>query len=85
MQAGNSSLPCDWIRLTAKAHVGFGLVKAYHGDFKGGVDAIKQAGNYARNNEERIFALVGTIRVNLLSHATCLRIGTECTAERSLV
>lgn len=64
----------------SKAHVGFGLVKAYHGDFKGGVNEINQAGNYARNNEERTFALVGTIRVNLLSHATCLRIGTECTA-----
>jgi tetratricopeptide (TPR) repeat protein len=64
----------------AKARVGFGLVKAYHGDFTGGVNEIKQAENYARNDEERTFALVGTIRVNQLSRATCLRIGTECTS-----
>ena len=64
----------------AKAHTGVGLVKAYHGDFAGGFDAIKQAEKYAQSNEERIFALVGTIRVNNLSHATCLRIGTECTS-----
>lgn len=64
----------------AKAHAGVGLVKAYHGDFTGGFDAIKQAEKYAQNNEEKILALVGTIRVNNLSHATCLRIGTECTS-----
>ena len=64
----------------AKAHAGVGLVKAYHGDFAGGFDAIKQAGKYAQNNEEKILALVGTIRVNNLSHATCLRIGTKCTS-----
>jgi tetratricopeptide (TPR) repeat protein len=62
----------------AKAHVGAGLVKAYQGDFAGGFDAIKQAENDAQSNEERIFALVGTIRVNTLSHAACLKIGTEC-------
>ncbi|MDP1989484.1 MAG: S-layer homology domain-containing protein, partial [Syntrophales bacterium] len=64
----------------AKAHAGVGLVKAYHGDFTGGFDAIRQAEKYAKNNEEKIMALVGTIRVNNLSHATCLRFGTECTA-----
>jgi tetratricopeptide (TPR) repeat protein len=67
----------------AKAHAGIGLVKAYHGDFMGGFDAIKQAEKYAGTNEEKIFALVGTIRVNNLSHATCLRIGTECTSSDS--
>lgn len=64
----------------AKAHAGVGLVKAYHGDFAGGFDAIKQAEKYALSNEEKIFALVGIIRVNNLNHATCLRIGTECTS-----
>ena len=64
----------------AKAHAGIGLVKSYHGDFAGGFDAVKKAEKYARSNEEMIFALVGTIRVNHLSHATCLRIGTECTS-----
>lgn len=64
----------------AKAHAGMGLVKSYHGDFAGGYDAIKKAEKYARDNEEMIFALVGTIRVNNLSHTTCLRIGTECSS-----
>ncbi len=64
----------------AKAHTGVGLVKSYHGDFAGGYDAVKKAESYARGNEEMVFALVGTIRVNNLSHATCLRIGTECTS-----
>jgi tetratricopeptide (TPR) repeat protein len=65
----------------AKAHAGAGLVKAYHGDFAGGFDAIKQAENDARSNEERIFALVGTIRVSTLSHAACFKIGTECSPD----
>ena len=67
----------------AKAYAGVGLVKAYHGDFAGGFDAVKKAEKYAQSNEEKVFALVGTIRVNNLSHATCLRIGTECTSNDS--
>ncbi len=65
---------------SAQAYAGVGLVMAYHGDFAGGFDAMKQAEKYARSDEEKIFALVGTIRVNNLSHLTCLRIGTECTS-----
>jgi tetratricopeptide (TPR) repeat protein len=62
----------------AKAHAGAGLVKACQGDFTGGFDALKQAEQYARSNEEKVFNLVGYIRVNTLSHAACIRIGTEC-------
>jgi len=65
----------------AKAHAGAGLVKAYRGDFAGGLDAIRQSQNYARSNEERIFALVGVVRANMLSHAACLKIGTECSPD----
>lgn len=65
---------------SAKAHAGMGLVKAYHGDFNGGMGAIKKAESLARDDEEKINALVGMIRVNHLSHTTCLRIGAECTA-----
>lgn len=64
--------------LYAKAHAGAGLVKVYRGDVAGGLDAIRQSQKYARSNEERIFALVGVVRANLLSHAACLKIGTEC-------
>jgi tetratricopeptide (TPR) repeat protein len=62
----------------AKAHTGAGLVKAYRGDFAGGFEAIKQAENDARNNEEKIFTLVGAIRISILSHAACLEVGNEC-------
>lgn len=62
----------------AKAHAGIGLVKAYQSDFTGGLAALKQAESRVRNDEEKIFVMVGFIRVNTLSHAACLRIGTEC-------
>jgi len=65
----------------SKAHAGAGLVKAYRGDFVAGFEAIKRAENDARSKEERIFALVGTIRVSTLSHAACLKIGTECSPD----
>lgn len=65
----------------AKAHAGAGLVKAYRDDFAGGFEAIKQAQNYARDNEERTFALVGTIRLNMLNRAACLKLGTECSLD----
>ena len=62
----------------AKAHAGIGLVKAYQGDFTGGLDSLKQAEKNVRSDEEKIFVRVGYIRVNTLSHAACLSIGTEC-------
>jgi tetratricopeptide (TPR) repeat protein len=62
----------------AKAHAGIGLVKAYQGDFTGGLESLKQAEKHVRSDEEKIFVRVGYIRVNTLSHAACLRIGTEC-------
>jgi tetratricopeptide (TPR) repeat protein len=65
----------------AKAHAGAGLVKAYRGDVAGGFEAIRQAEKDARSDEERVFALVGTIRVSTLSHAACLMIGTECSPD----
>ena len=62
----------------AKAHAGIGLVKAYQGDFTGGLESLKQAEKYARSDEEKVFVQVGYIRVNTLSRAACLRVGTEC-------
>jgi tetratricopeptide (TPR) repeat protein len=62
----------------AKAHAGTGLVKACQGDFTGGLESLKQAEKHVRSDEEKIFVRVGYIRVNTLSHAACLRIGTEC-------
>jgi tetratricopeptide (TPR) repeat protein len=62
----------------AKAHTGAGIVKAYQGDFKGGFEALKQAEKNVQSDEEKVFILVGYIRVNTLSHAACLLIGTEC-------
>jgi tetratricopeptide (TPR) repeat protein len=65
----------------AKAHAGVGLVKAYSGDFAGGLEAIGQAENEARSAEEKVFALVGIIRVCTLSYGVCLKIGTECSSD----
>jgi tetratricopeptide (TPR) repeat protein len=62
----------------AKAHAGIGLVKAYQGDFTGGLESLKQAEKHVRSDEEKVFVRVGFIRVNTLSHASCLRIGVEC-------
>ncbi|MEW6334132.1 MAG: S-layer homology domain-containing protein [Thermodesulfobacteriota bacterium] len=62
----------------AKALAGAGLVKAYGGDFRGGLDAMERSLHHARSREDRLFALIGVVRVNLLSHAACLKIGTDC-------
>ena len=62
----------------ARALTGTGLVKACQGDFTGGLDALKQAEKHTRSDQEKIFVLVGFIRVYTLSHSACLRIGTVC-------
>jgi tetratricopeptide (TPR) repeat protein len=65
----------------AKAAAGAGLARAYQGDLAGARESLKQAETCARNDEERIFVLAGQIRLNALSHAECLKVGTECTDE----
>ncbi len=65
----------------AKARAGAGLVKAYRGDIAGGFEAIRQAENDAQSDEERVFALVGAIRVSTLSRAACLKAGTGCSQD----
>lgn len=62
----------------SRAHAGAGLVNAYRGDFKGAFESLRQAEENARSDEERLFVLVGYIRVNTISHAVCLRIETSC-------
>ncbi|MCX5821507.1 MAG: S-layer homology domain-containing protein [Deltaproteobacteria bacterium] len=62
----------------ARAHAGIGLVKACQGDFTGGLESLKQAEKHTRSDQEKIFVLVGFIRVYTLSHSVCLRIGTVC-------
>jgi len=67
----------------AKARAGAGLVKAYGGDFQGALDAMGRSLDQARSKEDRLFALTGAVRVNLLSHAACLKIGAECGPDES--
>ena len=65
----------------AKASAGAGLVKAYQGALTDARELLKQAEKQARSDEEQIFVLGGQIRINTLSHADCLRIGTVCTTD----
>ena len=67
----------------ARALTGTGLAKACQGDFTGGLEALKQAEKHARSDQDKVFVLVGFIRVNTLSHSACLRIGTECKPDDS--
>jgi tetratricopeptide (TPR) repeat protein len=67
----------------ARALTGVGITRAYQGDFTGGLEALKQAERHTRSDQEKVFVLVGFIRVNTLSHSACLRIGTECKPDES--
>jgi tetratricopeptide (TPR) repeat protein len=60
------------------AQTGAALVKAYQGNYTGAFDSLAESRKNAKSSEEKVFVLVGYIRVNTLSHAACLRIGTEC-------
>jgi tetratricopeptide (TPR) repeat protein len=67
----------------ARAHAGIGLVRACQGDFTGGLESLRQAEKHTQSDPEKIFVLLGFIRVNALSHSACLRIGTECKPEEA--
>lgn len=67
----------------AKASVGAGLVKAHQGNLTDARELLQQAETQARSDEEKIFVLGGKIRINTLSHAECLRIGSGCTPDDS--
>jgi len=66
---------------SAKARTGAALVSAYGGDFPGARTLIDQASGDVRDDEEQLFVLVGSIRVDLLGRAACLRSGGECMAD----
>jgi len=69
----------------SRAHAGAGLVKAYQGDFKGAFESLKRAERNAASDEEKLFVLVGYIRVNTVSHADCLRLETSCRSDDAWV
>jgi tetratricopeptide (TPR) repeat protein len=62
----------------AKAHAGVGLARAYQADYKGGFAALDKAWNSADTDEEKLFIHIGYIRINTLSHAYCMQVGTVC-------
>ena len=62
----------------AKAHAGVGLARAYQADYKGGFAALDKAWSFANTDEERLFIHIGYIRINTLSHAYCMQVGTVC-------
>jgi tetratricopeptide (TPR) repeat protein len=62
----------------ANAHTGIALVRAYQANYTAAFESLAEANRLSASNGEKVFALVGYIRVNTLSHAACLKIGTEC-------
>ncbi len=62
----------------SQAHAGIGLVKAYQGNFKAGLDAANAAIKHAKTNEDNVFAQVAVIRINTMSRADCMRVGVVC-------
>ncbi len=66
----------------SRAFAGLALIKAYQNDFQGAFKLLDKASYNAETNDEKVFALVGAIRVNTLSKATCMKIGVDCMAER---
>lgn len=65
----------------SRAFAGTALVKAYQGDFTGAFKALDKAWEYANNNDEKLVVHIGYIRVNTMSKATCVRIGTDCSQD----
>jgi hypothetical protein len=65
----------------AKAHTGTALVKADQGDFPGARRSVEQARKDVRDDEEMVFVLVGSIRVELMGRAACLQSGGDCMAD----
>ncbi len=53
----------------SQAHAGSGLVKAYQGDYKAAFAGLKDAGKYAKTDEDKVFFYVGRIRVYALGKA----------------
>ncbi len=66
----------------AKAYVGTALVKAYQKDFTSAFKQLETAWDNARKDDEKVFVHVGYIRVNTMSKAACVRIGTDCEQDR---
>lgn len=62
----------------ARAHAGVGLARAYQADYKSGFAALDKAWKYAGTPEERLFIHIGHIRINTLSHASCMQVGVVC-------
>ncbi|MBI4633179.1 MAG: hypothetical protein HY742_04750 [Deltaproteobacteria bacterium] len=53
----------------SQAHAGMGLVKAYQGDYKGAFASLKNAGKYAKTDEDNVLFHVGRIRVYAMGMA----------------
>lgn len=62
----------------AKGYAGVGLAKAYQTDYRSGFDGLDKAWKYTKTDEEKLFVHIGYIRVNTLSHAYCMQVGTVC-------
>ncbi len=68
----------------AKAYAGLGLVSAFKGDFKGGLDLLMQSEKFIKSGEEKAFVAIAAIRFNTLRHIACERApGKFCGADEN--
>lgn len=67
----------------SRAYAGVALVKAYQNDFNAAFKQLGEAWNLAKKNEEKLFVHIAYIRVNTLSKAACIKIGTDCEGDTS--
>lgn len=68
----------------AKAYAGLGLVSAFKGDFKGGLDLLMQSEKFIKSDEEKAFVAIAAVRFNTLNHIACERAsGKLCGADEN--
>ena len=66
----------------SRAYAGSALVQAYQNDFPSAFKQLDKAWDYAKTNEEKVFVHVGTIRVQTMSKAVCMKVGVDCQADK---
>ena len=68
----------------AEAYAGLGLVSAFKGDFKVGLDLLMRSEKFIKTDEEKAFIAIAAIRFNTLRHIACERASEKwCAADEN--